>query len=193
MAQNTAPQRNNEESDVATCLWAMQRKLDPGTDVYLVPYGGKVGPILSPQGVIKLIMRSGYAKAVNARPVFDGETFDYLLGSEQWVKHKKANKRTLAVKDSRGQVAANSAAWEAPALDIDALRAALVHALPYCYEAADQTVQCPECDACWWDVPEGIDEDWHAPGCKLFAVRVMVGVSQPVRKRSRPPGAAESS
>lgn len=113
MAQNKAPQRINEESAVATCLWAMQRKLDPGTDVYLVPYGGKVGPILSPQGVIKLIMRSGYAKAVNARPVFDGETFDYLLGSEQWVKHKKANKRTLAVKDSRGQVAANSAAWEA--------------------------------------------------------------------------------
>ena len=112
-AQNKQPQRINEESAVAVCLFAMQRKLDPGTDVYLVPYGGKVTPILSPQGVIKLIMRSGYAKAVNARPVFDGEMFDYMLGSEQWIKHKKNNARPVAMKDGRGQVAANPAAWEA--------------------------------------------------------------------------------
>jgi recombinational DNA repair protein RecT len=112
-AQNKQPQRINEESAVAVCLFAMQRKLDPGTDVYLVPYGGKVTPILSPQGVIKLIMRSGYAKAVNAHPVFDGEMFDYMLGSEQWIKHKKNNARPVAMKDGRGQVAANPAAWEA--------------------------------------------------------------------------------
>lgn len=111
-AQNKAAPRINEEASVAACLWAMQRKLDPGTDVYLVPYGPKVTPILSPQGVIKLIMRSGYAKAVNARAVFDGEYFDYMLGSEQWVKHKKGMARAAAVKDSRGQVAANKVAWE---------------------------------------------------------------------------------
>ena len=113
-SQNKPAPRINEESAVATCLFAMQRKLDPGTDVYLVPYGQKVTPILSPQGVIKLIMRSGYVKAVQPpRTVFEGEYFDYMLGSEQWVKHKKANMRPLAVKDNRGQVAANKAAWEA--------------------------------------------------------------------------------
>lgn len=65
--------------------------------------------------------------------------------------------------------------------DIEQLRALLTHALPYAYEAADQTVQCPECNSVWWDVPEDIDEDWHAPGCQLLAARVLVGVSKPVR------------
>ena len=63
-------------------------------------------------------------------------------------------------------------------------RAMLAHALPYCYEAADQTVMCPECDACWWMVPEDIDENWHAPGCLLFAARVAVGQSKDVRRRT---------
>ena len=67
--------------------------------------------------------------------------------------------------------------------DIERLRAMLAHALPYAYEAADQTVQCPECNAVWWDVPEDIDEDWHAPGCQLLAARVLVGESKPVRRR----------
>jgi hypothetical protein len=57
------------------------------------------------------------------------------------------------------------------------LRAALMHALTYAYEAADQTVMCPECSAAWWGVPEDIHENWHAPGCKLFAARVLVGES----------------
>lgn len=57
------------------------------------------------------------------------------------------------------------------------LRAALVHALKYCYEACDQTVMCPECNTAWWGVPEDIDENWHAPGCKLFAAMVLVGLA----------------
>lgn len=67
--------------------------------------------------------------------------------------------------------------------DTERLRELLRHALPYAYEAADQTVQCPECNAVWWGVPEDIDEDWHAPGCQLLAARVLVGESKPVRRR----------
>lgn len=37
--------------------------------------------------------------------------------------------------------------------NVDDVFAMLRHALPYCYEAADQTVQCPECNTYWWDVP----------------------------------------
>jgi len=59
----------------------------------------------------------------------------------------------------------------------------LKEVLPYAYEAADQTVQCPCCNAVWWDVPENIDEDWHAPGCKIQQARVRVGISTSVRKR----------
>lgn len=111
-SQNKAPQRINEESTVANCLAAMQRKLDPGTDVYFVPYSGKVTSILSPEGVIKLLFRSGLVKAINARYVFHGEEFDYELGSKQWVKHKKNNARPKAEK-TRGQVSENVAEWNA--------------------------------------------------------------------------------
>lgn len=111
--QNKSPQRIDEASAVACCLWAMQRKLDPGTDVYLVPYGGKVTPIISPEGVIKLLFRTGMVKSVNARAVFHGEEFDYNLGTDTWIKHKKNNVRPTARKDNRGQVAENKAEWDA--------------------------------------------------------------------------------
>lgn len=93
----------DEFSAAATALWAMQRKLDPGTDVYFVPYKGKVTPIISPQGVIKLAFRSGFVLAIDARAVFRGEVFDYMLGSERWVKHKKSGQRPVSP----------VAAWEA--------------------------------------------------------------------------------
>jgi recombinational DNA repair protein RecT len=113
-AQNKPAPHINEESAVQVCLFALQRKLDPGTDVYLVPYGGKVSPILSPKGVIKLMMRSGYVPAIQPpEAVFRGDEFDYMLGTERWIKHKKTGVRPEAAKDHRGQVAANPAAWDA--------------------------------------------------------------------------------
>jgi phage RecT family recombinase len=113
-AQNKPAPHINEESAVQVCLFALQRKLDPGTDVYLVPYGGKVSPILSPKGVIKLMMRSGYVTAIQPpEAVFRGDEFDYMLGTERWIKHKKTGVRPEAAKDHRGQVAANPAAWDA--------------------------------------------------------------------------------
>jgi recombinational DNA repair protein RecT len=119
--QNKSPQRIDEVSAVACCIMAMQRKLDPGTDLYLVPYGGKVTAILSPEGVIKLLFRTGMVKAVNARYVFRGspnpqegeEYFDYVLGSTNDVKHRKNNARPRAAKDNRGQVAENEHEWNA--------------------------------------------------------------------------------
>jgi phage RecT family recombinase len=117
--QNKSLQRIDEASAVACCIMAMQRKLDPGTDLYLVPYGGKVTAILSPEGVIKLLFRTGMVKAVNARYVFRGSTnpgdgeeyFDYILGSTNEVKHRKNNARPRAAKDNRGQVAENEQEW----------------------------------------------------------------------------------
>jgi recombinational DNA repair protein RecT len=115
---NKSPRRIDEISAVACCIWSMQRKLDPGIDVYFVPYGGKLTPIMSPDGVIKLLFRTGMVKAVNAKYVFNGspnpkdgeELFDYMLGSTQWVKHKKNNVRPEARK-SNGQVSANKEEW----------------------------------------------------------------------------------
>jgi hypothetical protein len=63
---------------------------------------------------------------------------------------------------------------------------ALKHALPYCYEPCDQTVQCPECGATWWDQDEDIDQNWHAEGCKLFAANVLVGLSKNEKDKDNP-------
>lgn len=62
--------------------------------------------------------------------------------------------------------------------------ALLAAALPHCYLAAGQTVQCPECNALWWGCAEELDEDWHAAGCKLHQARVLVGQSVDVRRRT---------
>ena len=74
--------------------------------------------------------------------------------------------------------------------EIATLRAFLVNALPYCIEACDQTVQCPECLECWWNCNEEADENWHAEGCQLHRARVHVGQSTDVR-RSKAPNAIE--
>jgi hypothetical protein len=58
---------------------------------------------------------------------------------------------------------------------------ALRHALPYCYDPADQTVACPECGEVWWDQDTDLDGNWHAPGCRLFQARVLVGDAKDVR------------
>lgn len=95
----------DEYSVVQAALWSFQRKLDPGTEVYFVPYGGKVTPIVSPQGLINLAFRSGLVLDCQARWVFRAEVqdgnFDHLLGSEEWVKHKKgSNARPTTKADS---------------------------------------------------------------------------------------------
>lgn len=82
-----------EASVVMAALYAFQRKLDPGTDVYFVPFKGKVTAITSPTGLINVAYRSGLIGAIDARPVFKGEVtagnFDHELGSTRWVKHRK--------------------------------------------------------------------------------------------------------
>lgn len=82
-----------EASVVMAALYAFQRKLDPGTDVYFVPFKGKVTAITSPTGLINVACRSGLIGSIDARPVFKGEVtagnFDHELGSTRWVKHKK--------------------------------------------------------------------------------------------------------
>lgn len=82
-----------EASVVMAALYAFQRKLDPGTEVYFVPFKGKVTAITSPTGLINVAYRSGLIGSIDARPVFKGEVaaglFDHELGSARWVKHKK--------------------------------------------------------------------------------------------------------
>ena len=93
--QATSKDVINEKSVVTSALFAFQRKLDPGVDVYFVPYAGKVTPQISPQGLINLAMRSGMVTSVDARFVFrkevDDGNFDHQLGLEPKIVHKKGS------------------------------------------------------------------------------------------------------
>lgn len=107
---NQKPKPIDEHSTAQAALWAFQRKLDPGVDVYFVPYAGKVTPIISPQGLINLAARSGMVLDANARWVFQKEVeaglFDHELGSTEWVKHKKgANARPRGKQESWDELA----------------------------------------------------------------------------------------
>lgn len=94
----------DEYSTVAAALWSFQRKLDPGTEVYFVPYAGKVTPIVSPQGLINLAYRSGLVIDCQARWVFQDEVtrgfFTHMLGTEEWIKHQKGANARPASKDA---------------------------------------------------------------------------------------------
>ena len=93
IAQASSNDAIQEASVVQAALYAFQRKLDPGTDVYFVPYKGKVTAITSPTGLINVAYRSGMIGSIDARAVFrkevDAGNFDHELGSTRWVKHKK--------------------------------------------------------------------------------------------------------
>lgn len=70
---------------------------------------------------------------------------------------------------------------EAAEQERDALRAHLCTVLGWAYDVCDQTIQCPQCNAVWWNQPEEIHENWHGPGCEIFAAEVASGRSVDVR------------
>lgn len=71
---------------------------------------------------------------------------------------------------------------EAAEAERDALRAHLCTVLGWAYDVCDQTIQCPQCNAVWWNQPEAINENWHGPGCEIFAAEVASGRSVDVRR-----------
>lgn len=111
-AQADSDIKIDEHSMCATCIWALRQKLDVGTEVWPVPYAGKITPIISPDGMITLIMRSGLVTAVNYSAVYAGDEFDHVLGTTNEIKHRKTGKRPRA-NMSQGRVQENPALWEA--------------------------------------------------------------------------------
>lgn len=63
---------------------------------YLVPYGKVCTLIIGYQGYIQLMHRSGMIRAIYAEPVFEGDEFEYTLGTDKKIFHKpgKAGSRT---------------------------------------------------------------------------------------------------
>ncbi len=102
----------DEQSMCACCIWALRQKLDVGTEVWPVPYAGKVTPIISPDGMITLIMRSGLVTAVNYSAVYAGDEIEHVLGTTNEIKHRKTGKRPKA-NMYQGRVQENKELWAA--------------------------------------------------------------------------------
>jgi len=111
-AQADSDVKIDELSMCTCCIWSLRQKLDVGTEVWPVPYAGKITPIISPDGMITLIMRSGLVTAVNYSAVYAGDEFEHVLGTSNEIKHRKTGKRPRA-NMSQGRVQENPALWEA--------------------------------------------------------------------------------
>lgn len=70
------------------CIACHHQGLEPGADAYLIPYGGRITIIKSPQGLIKLMFNAGWR--VEARAVREGDTFDHELGPDGYIRHRKS-------------------------------------------------------------------------------------------------------
>src|SRR6185436_81681 len=72
---------------VMTCA---QLGLEPGLlgEVYLIPRRNEVTMIIGVRGLIKMATRSGEVLSVDASEVYEGDEFDYELGTAPTVHHK---------------------------------------------------------------------------------------------------------
>lgn len=71
------------------CVAAHHMGLDPTSECYLVPYGTNLQLIIGPRGLVRLMMNSGFVRKIEARAVREGDAFDYDLGDEGFIRHKK--------------------------------------------------------------------------------------------------------
>lgn len=83
-------------SVVDCVLQAAQLGLEAGSDqAYLVPYNGRVSLIVSPRGLIDLAFRHPQVRDVNAAVVRAGDYFEYELGDEPRIRHRKGESDAL--------------------------------------------------------------------------------------------------
>lgn len=99
-----AARSNNAEIDTYSLMEAIAFSamlgLDAGSDqVYLVPYAGKVTPIISPRGLTDLAYGSELVIAVESQCVLQGDMFDYDNGTNSFIKHKKGAARPRTNKE----------------------------------------------------------------------------------------------
>lgn len=73
----------------AAVIQAAQLGLEPGLNgrAYIIPYGNQATFVPGWKGLVELANRSGRASAWTAA-VYEGDEFDWQLGSDPYVKHK---------------------------------------------------------------------------------------------------------
>lgn len=87
--QNKDLQKCDPKSIFASVIIASQLGLEPGINGqgYLIPYGTTCTFIPGWRGLVDLVSRAGRA-TVWTGAVYEGDEFDYELGTSQFIKHK---------------------------------------------------------------------------------------------------------
>ncbi len=88
-----------KESLFAAMLTCSEMGLEPdGRHIYLIPFRNNkkdcmdVQVIPSYMGYIKLAYQSGHVLSISAKPVYEGDEFQYSLGTGQFLRHEPADK-----------------------------------------------------------------------------------------------------
>ena len=79
----------NPASVLGAMMLCAQLGLEPGPlgHAYLVPYQNECTFVLGYRGMIELASRSGRLRSIVARPVYDGDDFDYSYGITDKLRH----------------------------------------------------------------------------------------------------------
>lgn len=83
-------QKCDPYSIMGAIMEAAELGLELGTAAwaYLVPFAKECQLIAGYRGLIQLAYRSGMVRRFPAGVVFKGDDFDFMMGSEEWVRHK---------------------------------------------------------------------------------------------------------
>lgn len=90
VSKTPALQRCSIDSIFQASIHAVELGFYPGSvdgKAYLVPYGNVATLIVGYKGLIDLAYRSGQIKSIQAKVVYDGDTFSYRFGLEQNLEH----------------------------------------------------------------------------------------------------------
>lgn len=86
---------NCTQPSLLSCLLdCAQLGIEPdGRRAHLIPYGNVCTLIVDYKGIAELVRRSGEISALKAGIVYPSDEFDYLFGTNQFLKHKPNLKR----------------------------------------------------------------------------------------------------
>lgn len=82
----------SQESLLSSLMTASQLGLEVDGvlgHAYLIPYGREATLVPGYRGLIALARRSGDIESINTCVVYEGDEFDYQLGDEPYIRHKR--------------------------------------------------------------------------------------------------------
>jgi phage RecT family recombinase len=128
MQKTPALAKCSPASLVQSAVRCLEWGLTIGEKAFMVPFKGTATAVRSYQGDIELIVRAGGARSIDASAVYDGDHFEYQLGSNAFINHRPSSKSKTGRKITHGYSVAHIAAGIPPKVvvltieEIDAIR-----------------------------------------------------------------------